>query len=97
MIGLFTLLSDAGEAFELGDSGLVAAAGGQEQEQQEQEQEPADIILVRWYDSPEDERRQPLGMRPLVWRRKKERKKWRTSLSPKVMGPRAAAGGKCAV
>ncbi len=68
MIGLFTLLSDAGEALELGDSGLVAAAGGQEQEQQEQEQEPADIILVRWYDSPEDERRQPLGMRPLVWR-----------------------------
>ena len=53
---------------ELGDSRLVAAAGGQEQEQQEQEQEPADIILVRWYDSPEDERRQPLGMRPLVWR-----------------------------
>jgi hypothetical protein len=29
--------------------------------------------------------------------RKKERKKWRTSLSPKAMGPRAAAGGKCAV
>ena len=28
---------------------------------------------------------------------KKERKKWRTSLSPKAMGPRAAAGGKCAV
>jgi hypothetical protein len=26
-----------------------------------------------------------------------ERKKWRTSLSPKAMGPRAAAGGKCAV
>jgi hypothetical protein len=29
--------------------------------------------------------------------RKKERKKWRTSLSPKAMGPRAGAGGECAV
>ncbi len=28
--------------------------------------------------------------------RKKERKKWRTSLSPKAMGPRAVAGGECA-
>jgi hypothetical protein len=26
-----------------------------------------------------------------------ERKKWRTSLSPKAMGPRAIAGGECAV
>ena len=24
--------------------------------------------MVRWYDSPEDERRTPLAMRPLVWR-----------------------------
>jgi hypothetical protein len=34
----------------------------------------------------------------LVWvekERKKERKKWRESLSPKAMGPRAVAGGLC--
>jgi hypothetical protein len=30
-------------------------------------------------------------------KRKKERKEWHTSLSPKAMGPRAAAGGRCAV
>ncbi len=28
---------------------------------------------------------------------KKERNKWRTSLSPKAMGPRAGAGGERAV
>jgi hypothetical protein len=32
-----------------------------------------------------------------LYKRKKERKKWRTNLSPKAMGPRAAAGGKRAV
>jgi hypothetical protein len=37
------------------------------------------------------------GQQGGVEERKKERKKWRTSLSPKAMGPRAAAGGKCAV
>jgi hypothetical protein len=66
-IGLFTLLSADGKAMEVGDGGLVvAAAPGQQLE--EQEQEPADIIMVRWYDSPEDERSNPLAMRPLVWR-----------------------------
>jgi hypothetical protein len=28
----------------------------------------ADVVFVRWYDSPEDDRRCPLSMRPLVWR-----------------------------
>jgi hypothetical protein len=35
---------------------------------QQQGQDEADIFMVRCYDSPEDERRNPLGMRPLLWR-----------------------------
>ena len=31
----------------------------------------ADVIFVRWYDTPEDERRCPLSMRPLMWRSSK--------------------------
>ena len=27
----------------------------------------ADLLMVRWYESPEDSHRCPLGMRPLVW------------------------------
>ena len=53
VIGLFTLMSN-------GKPVMISEGAGQPRR--------ADIVFVRWYDSPEDDRRCPLSMRPLEWR-----------------------------